>query len=133
MAEFTFNAYKDACKYYLIALDIDSTNADIFFDFSNYLADKLNEIEYAKSACEKGLSFAPDNQKLNSNLKRYDEIIEKNNEMVRLYSFNKTDKRFTEHNIEYSVIANIDSLSKVVTDDKSEFKYEKLLANFINE
>lgn len=59
MAEFTFNAYKDALKYYLIALDIDSTNADIYFDFSNYLADKLNEIEYVKSACEKGLSFAP--------------------------------------------------------------------------
>lgn len=133
MAEFTFNEYKDAWKYYLKALDIDSTNADIYFDFSNYLADKLNELNDAIAVCEKGLQFAPDNQKLKSNLKRFDEIIEKNNEMVRLYSFDKTDKRFTQHNIEYSVISNIDSLNKVVTDDKSVFEYEKLLDNFNNE
>lgn len=133
MAEFTFSEYKDAWKYYLKALDIDSTNADIYYDFSNYLADKLNQIEDAKAVCEKGLSFAPDNQKLKSNLKRFDEMIERHNEMVRLYSFNKTDKRFTQHNIAYSVISNIDSLNKVVTDDKSEFKYEKLLDHFNNE
>ncbi|MCB0538433.1 MAG: DUF4919 domain-containing protein [Bacteroidetes bacterium] len=133
VAEFTFNEYKDAWKYYLKALDIDSTNADIYYDFSNYLADRLSEIEDAKAVCEKGLSFAPDNQKLKSNLKRFDELIEKNNEMVRLYSFNKTDKRSIPHNIEYSVIANIDSLNKVVTDDDSGFKYEMLLADFNNE
>ena len=131
MAEFTFNAYKDAWKYYLKALDIDSTNTDIYFDFSNYLAYKLNEVEDAKAVCEKGLQFVPDNQKLKDNLKKFDEIIEKNNEKVRLYSFDKTDNRFIQHNLEYSDIANFDSLSKVVTVETSNFKYEKLLNDFI--
>ncbi len=130
MAEFTFNAYKDAWKYYLKALDIDSTTADIYYDFSNYLAYKLEELDDAKAVCEKGLQFAPDNQKLKANLKKFDEIIEKNNEDARLYSFDKTDKRFIQHDMKYSDISNIDSLNKVVTDGKSNFKYEKLLTNF---
>ncbi|MFN0213489.1 MAG: DUF4919 domain-containing protein [Saprospiraceae bacterium] len=133
VAEFSFLEFKDAWKYYLKALEIDSTNADIYFDFSNYLTNKLNDLNLAIGVCEKGLEFAPDNIKLKDNCKRLGDIIEKRNESIRLYSFDKTDKRFIPHNMEYSDIANIDSLSKVVTDEKSDFKYEKKLDNFNRE
>ena len=130
MAEFKSNAYKNAWEYYLKALDVDSTKADIYYDFSNYLANKLNEVDYARLVCEKGLKFAPENDRLKDNLKKFSQIIEKNNENIRHFSFDKTDKRMKPHNMEYLQLSNIDSLNKIVTAKKRKFKYVKLLKKF---
>ncbi len=132
MAAFTFNAYKNAWKYYIKALDIDSTTADIYYDFSNYLAYKLDEVDDAKAVCRKGLKYVPNNEKLQGNIKKFDAIIARNNEIYKLYLFDKTDKRFIQHDIKYAAIANFDSLGKVVTNAKSSFSFEKLLNKFNN-
>lgn len=132
MAEFTFDEYKDAWKYYLKALDIDSTTADIYFDFSNYLAYRLDDINTAIVVCKKGLDFDPDNQKLKDNIDKFNGIIEKNNERVRLYAYDKTDQRFIEHTWPYTHITNFDSLIRIVSDKSSSFDYDKLLDRFNN-
>ena len=133
MAEFTFVAYKDAWRYYVKALDIDSVNPDIYFDFSNYLAFKRNELTDAKAVCKKGLLLAPGSQKLEDNLVIFDKLIEEKKMKTEFYSFGRTDKRSIQGNLQYSEIANIDSLNKVVTDARGRNKFEMYLIRFNND
>lgn len=128
MAAFTFNAYKGAWKFYLKALEIDSTNADIYYDFSNYLAYKLDAVEDAKKFCERGLSFTPNNQKLKDNVVAFEEQLNKQHNDELLYAFDTSDKRFVTHDIAYDKLANVDSLAQSIMN--SDAKYQSLLNDF---
>lgn len=133
MAEFTFNAYKSALKYYNKALEIDSTNADIYKDYGDYLADKLGAIDEAKIIYEKGLQYSPDSKGIKEKIQRVNDAIAKRAEDIKLRSFGTTDKKQISHNLSYSSITNLDSLKAVVTDKKSKYHYDMQLDKFMND
>jgi len=133
MAEFTFNAYKNAWKFYNKALEIDSTNAKIYEDYGDYLFNKYDAIDEAKVIYEKGLAYSSDGKSLNGKIKTVNEVIEKRDENTRLRSFGTTLTKEIKHDYLYSNITNFDSLKLIVTDKKSKYFYQNLLDKFMND
>lgn len=132
MAEFTFNAYKDAWKFYKKALEIDSTNAEIYKDYGDYLFDKYAAIDEAKIIYEKGLSYSLENKSLKEKIQLVNETIAKREEDKKLRSFGMTLKKQVAHDYSYQDITNLDSLKLIVTDKKSKFYYSTQLDKFLN-
>lgn len=133
MAEFTFNAYKSAWNYYNKALEIDSTNADIYKDYGDYLADKLGAIEEAKVIYEKGLRYSPDRKDIKEKIEEVNSAITKRDEDIQLRSFGTTDKKQISHNHSYSNLTNFDSLKTIVSNRKGKYHYDTNLDKFLTD
>ncbi|MCF8448064.1 MAG: DUF4919 domain-containing protein, partial [Bacteroidia bacterium] len=128
-ASFTFNAHKDAWKYYEKALSIDSSKVIYFVDYGKY----LNELGYifdAKILYERGLKIFPTNEELKIGSENVNNKISKAEENIRLNSFGKAPTNGHPKATNYAKVTDFKKLAKQTKDEKSPFFYEDLLAKF---
>lgn len=128
-ASFTFNAQKDAWKYYEKALSIDSTKVVYFVDYGKYL-NEMGYVNDAKILYERGLRNFPANEELKTGLENVNTRISKSEENKRLANFGKAPTTGHPKAPDYSKITDFENLAKQTTDEKSPFFYKDLLAKF---
>lgn len=128
-ASFTFNAQKDAWKYYEKSLSIDSSKVVYFVDYGKYL-NEMGYVNDAKILYERGLRIFPTDEELKIGLGNVNKRISKNEEIKKLRSFGKAPT--TGHNKagDYSKITDFANLTNQTTDEKSPFYYKDLLSKF---
>ncbi len=129
-ASFTFNAQKDAWKYYEKALSIDSSKVKYFVDYGKYLNDDMGYVIDAKLLYERGLKIFPTNENLNTGLENANKKIAKNEENKRLSSFGKAPTKGHPKALDYSKITDFENLTKQTKDEKSPYFYNDLLFKF---
>lgn len=128
-ASFTFNAQKEAWKYYEKAISIDSSKAIYFVDYGKYL-NEMGYISDAKILYERGLRIFPTNEELKIGLENIDKRISKNEENKRLSNFGKAPTTGHPKASDYSKITDFENLATQTKDEKSPFFYKDLLAKF---
>lgn len=129
MATFTFNAQKDAWKYYEKAISIDSSKVDYFIDYGKY----LNEMGYlndAKILYERGLRIFNADEELKKGFENVKQKVLKVEENKRFSSFGKAPTNGRPKATDYSKITNFENLAKQTMDEKSPFFYKNLLTKF---
>jgi hypothetical protein len=129
-ASFTFNAKKDAWKYYEKAISIDSSKVIYFVDYGKYLYGTLGALNDAKSLYERALRIFPSNEDLKNGLDNVNKSIAGNEENIKLSNFGKAPTTGHPKASDYSKITDFEKLAKQTKDKKSEFYYSTLLDKF---
>jgi len=128
-ASFTFNAQKDAWKYYEKALSIDSSKVVYFVDYGKYLND-MGYLNDAKILYERGLSIFLTDEELKIGLENVKQKISKSEENKRFTNFGKAPTTGHPKAPDYSKITAFENLAKQTADEKSPFFYKDLLSKF---
>lgn len=128
-ASFTFNAQKDAWKYYETALSIDSSKVIYFVDYGKYL-NEMGYVNDAKILYERGVSNFPNDRELKTGLENVNRRISKIEENKKLGSFGKAPITGHAKATDYSKITDFETLAKQTIDEKSPFYYQELLSKF---
>lgn len=131
-ASFTFNAQKDAWKYYEKALSIDSSKVIYFVDYGKYL-NELGYVYNAKSLYERGLRLFPLDEVLKIGLDNANKKILKIEENKKLSSFGKAPTNGHPKATDYSKITDFDNLAKQTKNKKSPFYYNDLINKFTSD
>lgn len=131
-AKFKHNAYKDAWKYYLKALEVDSINADIYIDFGDFIMNRLEDYESAKLIYKKGLNFNENHSELINRIENVEMAISKANQSGKDYVFVRSSNTSQERR-PYSELTDFDRLNKEVTNKKSPYYYSKLLKQYLGD
>jgi len=124
LASFTFNAKKNAWKFYEKAISIDSSRVKYFIDYGNYLFNVLNETNKAKDLYERGLKIFPNDNDLKLGLEKISNISRKIEENIKMSSIGKASTN------ELSKATDFENLIKQTKNKKSKFYYKKLLDEF---
>lgn len=128
MAKFEHNAYKNAWKYYIKALDIDSISADIYVDFGDYLINRLEDFESASLVLKKGLTFNENHSVLMQKISQVERKLEEEKDFV----FTKPSQ-YNEPSPPYSELTDFEKLNEEVKNKKSPYYYSKLLKQFLSD
>jgi tetratricopeptide (TPR) repeat protein len=127
-AGFTFNAQRNAWKFYEKALSMDSSKAVYFIDYGKFLYE-TSQLNDARSLYERALKLFPANQELKNSAEVVKRRILKNEENRKLGDFGKAPMAQTKA-ANYSKIIDFEALAKQTRDKKSPFYYDKLMALF---
>jgi tetratricopeptide (TPR) repeat protein len=131
LTKVTFMAYYSAGKHYEKAISIDSTNADIYFDYGKYLSD--NRKFTAALACfDKALTINPKNDKAIQAKSKIVDVVKKDELYKQLRILPTTTKDHKRDVDNYSNIANFDTMFSQTNDPKSKNHYPLLLEKFKN-
>jgi len=132
LAAFKVKGSEEAYKYYLKALELDSTNARIWVDYGDYLLAVMESPTDALYMYKQALELEPDNKTLKDKVDRLGTQIEAKRERFRLRNIGQTDKRTIDHGLTYAAITNFDSLKRLTDDKTSRYYYKSLLKRFLD-
>ena len=125
-ARFKHNAYKDAWKYYLKAIDIDSTNVNIYIDFGDFIKNRLNDIENAQLIYESALQIDEGNKDLKQRIQETKSLLNKPQSEVVFTRELKEDK----DKLSYDKITDFERLNNEVVNKESSYYYPRQLKKF---
>jgi tetratricopeptide (TPR) repeat protein len=129
MASFTFNAQRDAWKYYEKSLAIDSSRVECFVDYGKYLED-IGYQNDARILYTRALKVFPSNVALHQGKENVDKGIEKSEMNKQLSGFGKAPVSGHPKASDYSKVTDFENLAKQTKSKKSKFYYRSLLNMF---
>ena len=129
-ASFTFNAQKDAWKYFEKALSFDSSKVIYFVDYGKYLQ-TMKYYSAAKILYARALKIFPEDNDLLYGAKSTENYLSANQKITQLSDYGKAPNPLHPKAPDYAKVIDFDNLIAQTTDKKSEYNYDKLIEKFI--
>ncbi len=130
LGKVSFRASDLAWKYYDLALSVDSTNAEIYFDYAKYMADK-KQYTAALNLFDLALQFKPEYAAAKSEKESVANIVKKEDEYWKLKAMPSTVKDFRRPVEDYKKLIDYKKLFKQTADKKGKYYYPKLLGMYL--
>lgn len=128
LSKVMFGASNNAANFYIKALRIDSTNAEIYKDFGNFLL-KNNDRQNAYFCFERGKKINPSDEYFTQKLNEIEELALKKKKYWELHSLPVRDKSIEEiPEMSFEEMADYKKLFKLT--NKGDFEFAKLAAKF---
>lgn len=129
-ASFTFNAQKNAWKYYEKALSFDSSKVIYFIDYGKYMQTMQYYVD-ANTMYKRALNIFPNDKDLLEGSKNVENILSQYQKNALLSDFGKAPTSGHPKAPDYAKIVDFDNLVDQTTSKKSEFYYDKLIEEFV--
>lgn len=123
-----FNLSKQAPKFYIKAIEIDSTNYKIYKDFGDYCLN-IKDYESAYLCYIEGKKYSSDDSYFDKKIVELKTVYNKKNEYWALHKLPEIDvKKLNNKKISHEILINYENLNKKTK--KGKYEYSKLIKEF---